>query len=237
MPLRVRELRQVHVSKAGKNAMLPAQTALLAAGNPTGGHFDPTREIAEQVDLKSPLLSRFDVIFTMRSQEDEETVSEIGRRMVRTRQVAGKLARGEDVADEVLEDVSADVTAEEFGANITRAKQVQPVVRDQTVARRMYDWFTDLKTSLPERYGDGLEDGEDYDGPPLPITARKLGAVQRLAEASARVRLSDEIEAEDVDRVVPLIERSLADIGIAPRDNSAFGVVDGKTPTSVGLGD
>jgi hypothetical protein len=40
----------------------------------------------------------------------------------------------------------------------------------------------------------------------------------------------------DVERVIPLVERSLADIGIAPRDGSVFGSVDADLDeASVGL--
>lgn len=41
------ESQTVHVDKAGKNASLPAETSLLAAGNPTGGHFDPSKELTD----------------------------------------------------------------------------------------------------------------------------------------------------------------------------------------------
>ncbi|MCO8267430.1 minichromosome maintenance protein MCM [Haloferax sp. AB510] len=214
------ESQQVHVSKAGKNAMLPAETSLLAAGNPTGGHFDPSRDIADQVELKSPLLSRFDLIFTIRSEEDEAKIRDISEKMVRSRNRAGRRALGEDV-DEDDSGSAVRLDRDEFTAYVTAAKQVQPVVRDPAVAREMREWFVETKTSLPERYATAMGE-QEYDGPPLPITARKLDALQRLAEASARMRLSETVEMVDVERAKPLIERSLADIGIAPADNSSF---------------
>jgi replicative DNA helicase Mcm len=50
----------------------------------------------------------------------------------------------------------------------------------------------------------------------VPITARKLEALVRLAEASARVRLSDVVEVEDADRVIDIVRASLQDIGVDP---------------------
>ncbi len=50
----------------------------------------------------------------------------------------------------------------------------------------------------------------------MPITARKLEALVRLAEASARVRLSDTVEPEDADRVIEIVRNSLKDIGVDP---------------------
>jgi len=49
---------------------------------------------------------------------------------------------------------------------------------------------------------------------PVPITVRSLEAVQRLSEASARMRLSNEISREDVEFATKLMFRSLKDIGM-----------------------
>lgn len=228
------ESQEVHVDKAGKNATLPAQTALLAAGNPSGGHFDPTEEFAEQVDFQSPLLSRFDLIMRMQAREQRELIVRVGEQMVEARAAAGKIARGEELTDAEASSVEGDYDAEQVAAYIAHAREYRPVVRDAEVKQAMVEWFADLKTSVPERYRDAMGEGE-YDGPPLPVTARKLDAMQRFAEASARARLDDTIRSADVERVKPLIERSLADIGIAPTDASAFGSANGVDTASVGL--
>ncbi|AFK18641.1 minichromosome maintenance protein MCM [Haloferax mediterranei ATCC 33500] len=226
------ESQQVHVSKAGKNASLPAETALLAAGNPTGGHFDPSKDIAEQVELKSPLLSRFDLIFTVRSEEDEDKIRDISDTMVSSRQRAGRRAVGDEVEPDAS-GPSVRLDRDEFTAYVTAAKAIRPVVHDPEVEREMREWFVETKTSLPERYASEMGHSE-YDGPPLPITARKLDALQRLAEASARMRMSETVEMCDVERAKPLIERSLADIGIAPADSSSFSRSEAEA-TEIGL--
>lgn len=228
------ESQQVHVSKAGKNATLPAKAALLAAGNPTGGHFDPTAEFASQVELQSPLLSRFDLIFAIRGKEDEETLTRISDRMLDTRNIAGRLARGEDVSAAERALVEPDLDQEVFAAYVAEAKDLKPVWRDEAVKAEMKRWFVETKTSLPSRYQ--TTDQGEYDGPPLPVTARKLAALERLAEASARLRHSEVIEVADVDLVKPLLDRSLADIGIEPRTNAAVGRADqGLDAGEIGL--
>jgi replicative DNA helicase Mcm len=50
----------------------------------------------------------------------------------------------------------------------------------------------------------------------VPVTARKLEALVRLAEASARIRLSDTVEAEDASRAVDIVRYCLEDIGMDP---------------------
>ncbi|WP_332898734.1 minichromosome maintenance protein MCM [Haladaptatus sp. CMSO5] len=217
------ESQEVRVTKAGKNAILPAKTALLAAANPVGGHFDPANEFVDEVELQSPLLSRFDLIFTMREVEDREHVRAIGEHMVESRQTSGELARGDEVDASKLDAVEPAISPEVWRAYVIEAQKVQPVIKDESVRERLIEWFADLKTDLPARY-QGDDEG-DPDGPPLPVTARMLDAVQRLAEAHARARLSDEVLWSDIQVVTTLVDRSLADIGIAPTSNAALGTV------------
>jgi len=214
------ESQQVLVSKAGRHARLDANTSLLAAGNPTGGHFDPTKPFVEQIELKSPLLSRFDLIFTVREKVDEQLVSDVSRHMVDSRTAAGKAALGMELTDAEQATVDGGHDPETIQRWIAYAREHCHPIPTEAAKQRMVDYYTDLKIGLPERY-DGAE-SDAYDGPPLPVTARKQMALFRLAEASARIRLSDRITVEDVERVIPKIDRSLADIGIAP-DAAALG--------------
>lgn len=210
------ESQEVIVSKGGRHAHLPAQTALLGAGNPTGGHFDPTRDFASQVRLQSPLLSRFDCIFVMREHVQEDLVREVAEHIVDSRTGAGKLARGEDLPEDERSVVEAAIDQDLLTAYIAYAKQTCQPLPSTAQKERLREFYVDLKTTLPNRY---LDD----DGPPLPVTARKLDAAMRLAEASARTRLSETVDDVDVERAERIIQRSLADVGIEPGDDAAIG--------------
>lgn len=53
-------------------ANLPARASILAAANPTGGHYNRARSLAENLRGMSPaLLSRFDLIFVLLDRPDE----------------------------------------------------------------------------------------------------------------------------------------------------------------------
>lgn len=222
------ESQEVRISKAGRQAVLPAETSLLAAGNPTGGHYDPTRSFADQVDIQSPLLSRFDLIFVMRQREDESHIREVASHMTETRQTAGRLARGEAVDDDEAAVQRAPVDRETVTRYIAHARaEYQPLIRDAAVKDALVDWYTGLRTTIDERTGET--------GPPLPVTARKLDAATRLAEARARAHLREEVLLEDVEAVTTTIERSLADIGVAPSGSSAVGTVEDVDAGEVGL--
>ncbi|NLD57053.1 MAG: minichromosome maintenance protein MCM, partial [Methanomicrobiales archaeon] len=47
---------------------------------------------------------------------------------------------------------------------------------------------------------------------PVPVTARQLEALVRLAEASARIRLSDTIDTSDAERVIHIVDACLRQI-------------------------
>jgi len=53
------------------------------------------------------------------------------------------------------------------------------------------------------------------------VTYRQEEAIDRLAEASARVRLSDEVRREDVDRALVLVQKSMEQVDIDP-ENGQF---------------
>ncbi|HDO19401.1 MAG TPA: minichromosome maintenance protein MCM, partial [Thermoplasmatales archaeon] len=48
----------------------------------------------------------------------------------------------------------------------------------------------------------------------IPFTPRQLEAFVRLAEASARVRLSDRVTLEDAERAISIIEKYLRRVGV-----------------------
>ncbi|MCI4370450.1 MAG: minichromosome maintenance protein MCM, partial [Thermoplasmata archaeon] len=60
------EQQTVSIAKAGITATLNARCPVLAAANPKWGRFNPDKTIAEQLDLPPTLLSRFDVIYSIK---------------------------------------------------------------------------------------------------------------------------------------------------------------------------
>merc|ERR1719376_269045 len=70
--LEAMEQQQISVAKAGVVCTLPARTAIIAAANPVGGHYNRAKTVAENLKLSPALLSRFDIIFIMIDKPDEE---------------------------------------------------------------------------------------------------------------------------------------------------------------------
>ncbi|MFW5938977.1 MAG: LAGLIDADG family homing endonuclease, partial [Halolamina sp.] len=207
------EQQKISISKAGINATLKSRCSLLGAANPKYGRFDQYEPIGEQIDLEPALISRFDLIFTVTDQPDPEQDSRLAEHILKTN-YAGELHTQREKnpnseftqaeVDDVTEDVAPDIDAELFRKYIAYAK------------RNVYPTMTDeAKDAIEEFYVDLRAKGADEDAP-VPVTARKLEALVRLAEASARVRLSDTVDEQDADKVITVVRDSLENIGVDP---------------------
>jgi replicative DNA helicase Mcm len=207
------EQQSISVSKAGINATLKSRCSLLGAANPKYGRFDQYEPIADQIDLEPALISRFDLIFTVTDQPDEEKDRNLAEHIIQTN-YAGELHthRSETNApdysaeevDRVTETVAPTIESELLRKYVAFAKRnVFPTMTEEAKAA-IEDFYVDLRSR-----------GTEEDSP-VPVTARKLEALVRLAEASARIRLSDTVEREDAERVIDIVRRTLEDIGMDP---------------------
>lgn len=70
--LEAMEQQSISIAKAGVVCSLPARTAIVAAANPVGGHYDKGKTVAENIKMSSPLLSRFDLVFILLDEANEE---------------------------------------------------------------------------------------------------------------------------------------------------------------------
>jgi len=202
------EKQEVPVAKAGINTRLPARATLLAAANPKHGRFDEYEPIAEQIDLKPTLFSRFDLIFTLSDRPERDRDTDIAGHKLDTAEVGQRIKAGEHVPEQMRERVEPTVEPELMRAYIAHAKTaVTPVYTDEA-KQLAKEEFVSLRMANAEQGEDPNHDD------PVPVTYRKMEAFTRLAEASARVRLSDQITTEDVLRATRLIKSCLADVGL-----------------------
>ncbi|MDZ7849995.1 MAG: LAGLIDADG family homing endonuclease [Halodesulfurarchaeum sp.] len=203
----------ISISKAGINATLKSRCALLGAANPELGRFDRYETPANQIDLEPALVSRFDLIFTVTDKPDEEKDANLAEHILRTN-YAGELnthrtkvntsnVSASDV-DKATESVSPAIEPDIMRKYIAYARSTCFPTMTDAAESRIREFYVDLRSQGT---------GEDS---PVPVTARKLEAIVRLAEASARVRLSDTVEMEDAERALDIVETTLKEIGMDP---------------------
>lgn len=190
------EQQTVHVAKAGITATLQTRCAILAAANPVLGRFDDKKFISEQISLPPTLLSRFDVIFPIMDRPQAQFDRAMAEHILRGHLAGEQVRRG--LEGPSIPSQVDDAFLPYFGRDFLRkyvafAKRIYPVMTDE--AMRV----------IEEKYLDIRKQGE-VEGGAVPITPRQLEAFIRLAEASARARLSQEVEEEDAQRAVRIVE-------------------------------
>ncbi|MBU4246664.1 MAG: minichromosome maintenance protein MCM [Nanoarchaeota archaeon] len=187
------EQQTVTVSKANVQATLSAKTTVLAAANPKLGRFNNFNPLASQIDLPETLLSRFDLIFAFRDIPNKEKDTVLVRHIL-------KLHREPDVQNSPIE-------TEFLRKFIAHAKST------------CFPKLTRVAETVIENFYVGLRNkyaGETKENTAVPIGARQLEAIIRLAEASAKVRLSDKVLEEDAQRAVNVVTAYLMKLGIDP---------------------
>jgi replicative DNA helicase Mcm len=213
------EQQTVSVAKAGIMANLKSRCALLGAANPRYGRFDPYESIAEQINMQPTLLSRFDLIFVLTDVPSENTDTGIAKHILQSH-FAGELASSGMPNQEVeaaMSIISPEIEAELLRKFIGYAKRVNPILTEDAKQQ-----FIDYYVGLRKQGGEGS---------PIPITARQLEALVRLAEASARMRLSNWITLEDAKRVIQIVEACLKEVGVDPETGKRDldGLMTGKS--------
>ena len=193
------EQQRVSVAKAGITAVLQARCAVLGAANPKLGRFDEHKYISEQIDMPPTLLSRFDIIFSLIDRPQSEHDRNLAEHILKGHLVGELLTRREhgETATTTI-NVSAEPYEPHFEPTFFRkyvafAKRVYPIMAPEAI------------DMLKQKYLDVRKQGEG-EGMSVPITPRQLEAYVRLAEASARARLSPIVSEDDAARAVRIVE-------------------------------
>jgi replicative DNA helicase Mcm len=180
----------VSIAKASIVATLPAQTAVLAGGNPKLGRFDPFIPIRDQVDVDDVLLSRFDLKFALRDIPNPELDTKVADHILKMRHFHG-------------EEAIPILSPEFLRKYISYARsRIHPQLTEE-VGRRLKEFYLEMRAKA----------GEEA---PVSITLRQYEALIRMAEASARIRLSNTVEVEDAERAIRLMKLSLRQFGFEP---------------------
>jgi replicative DNA helicase Mcm len=183
------EQQTITISKANVQATLRAETSVLAAANPKFGRFDPYQTIAQQIDLPPTLINRFDIIFPLKDMPDRRKDELIAEHVLKYHQ---KPEEGMVISKEL------------FRKYVAYAKQrVKPKLSDEAI-QEIKNFYVELR-NMPVSVEGMIR--------PIPISARQLQALIRMSEASAKMRLSEVVEAEDARRAIEIMKYYLVQVG------------------------
>jgi replicative DNA helicase Mcm len=206
------EQQTITISKANIQATLRAETTVLAAANPKLSRFDPYTPLPAQIDLPPSLINRFDLIFPIRDIPDKDKDARIAGHIL-------KFYRGE--AKEEEENIIDPKLMKKYIAYAK--KSILPKMTVEA-SDEIKDFYVNLRNSVQG------EEGQKS----IPISARQLEAIVRLSEASAKIRLSEEVTRDDAKLAIKLTKYCLMQIGM----DQETGQIDidrfsASTPSSV----
>jgi len=194
------ESQTISVAKAGIVARFNTKTSVLAAANPRFGRFDENTYPAEQFDIPPTLLSRFDLIFPIRDIMDEERDKKIARHILMQHEAAAAPPEA-NIDNKELEAAAPPINSELLRKYIAYAKQnVRPVLT-QEASNRIQDYYIELRKL-------GIKQGA------VPMTPRQIEGLVRLAEASAKAKLSNKILIGDAELAIYLFEYMLRTLAV-----------------------
>ena len=250
------EQQTVTIAKAGIHASLNARCSVLAAANPVYGQYDRRRRMQENIGLPDSLLSRFDLLFVVLDQLDPEIDRKIASHVIsghRYRPNNGNVNHTSDGEDDDSEGEDDGATDKKTSS----VWQINRTCRNKTNISRIgiddhdhldtedilqHDFLRkflrfakhrvkpvlteEAKECIANRYG---EMRSRQDERTLPITARSLETIIRLATAHAKARLSPIVEAEpDCSTALDILSFALYHDNNHNGNNHSSNVLDSK---------
>jgi replicative DNA helicase Mcm len=184
---------EINISKSQVQGKLKANVGVFMVANPKQGRFDPYSMVSEQINLPSPLISRYDFIFPIRDIKNKK--------------------ENEQMIDKILNkhlDIEA-TTERKVPLEFMRrylfyaSQKIKPKLTEDAV-KIIKNFAMKMRCAS----------GQDQNAKSVKITARQIESPIRIAEAAAKLRLSDKVSADDAKLAIELLLFSLKGVGIDP---------------------
>ena len=178
------EQQTVSIAKAGISMTLPSRTSVLAAANPKYGMYDNDNSLKDNINIPTPLLSRFDLIWLI-----QDKIHMTSDRL-----------KANHILDSFDNDMTDDcyMTEELMIKYINFAKSFTPKLTSEA------------KKTLLDIYEAMRESSATSE---MPVGTRQLEATVRLAMAYAKLHFRDEVNSDDICKIKYLIEKTYESFG------------------------
>ena len=156
---------------------------IIVTGTPKYGYFDKYKLLKEQIEFSQKIISSFDLMFIIEDKPNKEKDS--------------------NLVDHIFEihneNINYEIEPELLRKYIAYArKNINPCLTDEA-NYVIKEFYITTRSSAP-------------DDCCTPINAKQLYSIIRLAEASAKIKLKDNVEKEDVEKAIKLTMFCLKDI-------------------------
>ncbi|XP_046387076.1 DNA replication licensing factor MCM4 [Ischnura elegans] len=180
----VMEQQTLSIAKAGIICQLNARTSILAAANPCESQWNKNKTIIENIQLPHTLMSRFDLIFLILDPQNEIYDQRLARHLVSLYYRTQEEEEDEHMNMGMLRDY------------IAYAREHMSPTLGEAAGQRLVKAYVEMRKA-----GSGHGQVSAY--------PRQLESLVRLAEAHAKVRLSNVVEVLDVEEAWRLHREAL----------------------------
>lgn len=200
------EQQTISITKAGVTATLNARASILAAANPIGGRYDTGRDLKSNLSLSLPIMSRFDLFFTLIDPHDSETDNAIASRIIEMH-------------------LNYANPADSHKDTVYSFEDIRLYLR---FARKYYPKIPIEHECVLEQEFVRLRSNSQTSRTSWRITVRQLESLIRLSEAIARAHCAEKVEPRHIKEASRLIEQTIVQVGKSDIDlgRSELGQVD-----------
>ncbi|CAI5703711.1 unnamed protein product [Peronospora effusa] len=244
----VMEQQTVTIAKAGIHATLNARCSVLAAANPVYGQYNKNKKPQENIGLPDSLLSRFDLLFVVLDRLDRGTDRNISDHVLRMHRYTRPGQEGIPLSFEVSSTDQMTLFSESTGDRSDPSKnsifqKFDPLLHGEYQSSsyagsgngilkldflKKYIYYAKMRyqpvltDSAIELISEGYAElRSQQNARTLPVTARSLETLIRLASAHAKARLSKTIDAVDAEKAMSLINFALYHEASEPHSDDA----------------
>ncbi|XP_048377594.1 DNA replication licensing factor MCM5 isoform X2 [Stegostoma tigrinum] len=192
------EQQTISIAKAGITTTLNSRCSVLAAANSVFGRWDDTKG-EENIDFMPTILSRFDMIFIVKDEHNEERDMTLAKHVMNVHLSA--LTQTQAVEGEI---------------ELSKLKRYISYCRTKCGPRLSAEAAEKLKNRyILMRSGAREHERESDRSSSIPITVRQLEAIVRISESLAKMKLQPFATDRDVEEALRLFQVSTLDAALS----------------------
>uniref|UniRef100_A0AAR2IT29 DNA replication licensing factor MCM5 n=1 Tax=Pygocentrus nattereri TaxID=42514 RepID=A0AAR2IT29_PYGNA len=184
--------------KAGITTTLNSRCSVLAAANSVFGRWDDTKG-EDNIDFMPTILSRFDMIFIIKDQHDQQRDMTLARHVMNVHLSAQTQTEG----------VEGEIPLASLKKYIAYCRTKCGPRLSAAAAEKLKNRYVVMRSGAREH------ERESDRRASIPITVRQLEAVVRIAESLAKMKLQAIAGEEEVDEALRLFQVSTLDAALS----------------------
>ena len=222
----VMEQQTVTIAKAGIHVSLNARCSVLAAANPIYGQYMTDVSASRNIGFPDSLLSRFDLCFVVLDEHSAELDRRISERVIDNHMYTIDASKfGDESEDKVIEpeiklnENKNTVMYEKHNPNSRLSKEKQNILTREFLRKYIHYAKSKFNPTLTKESNEFISKSwvklreksvsDECRGKVIPITARTLESLIRIATAFAKARLSNIVERIDCENALEIVADSI----------------------------